>query len=126
MVSTFPGYNKQKYDEWNFYIFLAFPIKFTIIQVGCFIVLWIIQSFKQTSILFPIMLLLLIGIQKLMEMLFSEHELKVLDDVLPDSTRRERLDQEEARRLSVDFSAVENEPTADNEGDREMIDRDTL
>ena len=72
------------------------------------------------------MLLLLIGIQKLMEMLFSEHELKVLDDVLPDSTRRERLDQEEARRLSVDFSAVENEPTADNEGDREMIDRDTL
>ena len=28
--------------------------------------------------------------------------------------------------LFFDFSAVENEPTADNEGDREMIDRDTL
>ena len=51
---------------------------FTGIQLTCFI-------------LFPIMLLLLIAIRKLLDLLFSQHELRVLDDVLPQSKRRERM-----------------------------------
>eukprot|EP00091_Calanus_sinicus_P025248 TRINITY_DN9518_c0_g1_i1.p1 TRINITY_DN9518_c0_g1~~TRINITY_DN9518_c0_g1_i1.p1 ORF type:complete len:154 (-),score=43.24 TRINITY_DN9518_c0_g1_i1:229-690(-) len=80
---------------------------FTAIQVGCFIILWLIQSFKQTSILFPIMLVLLIGIRKLLDRVFSNFELKVLGDILPQSKRQERLDQEEIRRKSIDCGNME-------------------
>ena len=77
---------------------------FTIIQLTCFIVLWLIQTFKQSSILFPIMLLLLVGIRKLLDFVFTRHEMKVLDDVFPQSKRKEKMEEEEERRrLSVDY-----------------------
>ena len=86
---------------------------FTAIQVGCFIILWLIQSFKQTSILFPIMLVLLIGIRKLLDYVFTTFELNVLDDVLPQSKRQERFDQEEIQRKSIDCGNTEENSTND-------------
>ena len=80
---------------------------FTGIQLTCFIVLWLIQTFKTTSILFPIMLLLLIAIRKLLDLLFSQHDLRVLDDVLPQSKRKERMEAEDERRKSFDCGVVE-------------------
>ena len=50
---------------------------FTGLQLLCFVTLWLIQTFKQTSILFPIMLVLLIGIRKLLDFVFTPKELKV-------------------------------------------------
>ena len=50
---------------------------FTGLQLLCFITLWLIQTFKATSILFPIMLVLLIGIRKLLDFVFTPKELKV-------------------------------------------------
>ena len=49
--------------------------------------------------------------------MFTRHELKVLDDVFPQSRRQEKMEQEEERRKSVDhgdlrFSAVQ-EPEED-------------
>ena len=83
---------------------------FTIIQLTCFVMLWLIQTFKQTSILFPIMLLLLVGIRKLLDFVFTRHELKVLDDVFPQSKRKEKMEEEEERRKSIDYGkpACEN------------------
>jgi len=68
---------------------------FTGLQLLCFVTLWLIQTFKQTSILFPIMLVLLIGIRKLLDFVFTPKELKVLDDMLPASKRTEMLDLEQ-------------------------------
>ena len=37
-----------------------------------------------------------------MECVFTQHELKVLDDVFPQSKRKERMEEEEERRKSID------------------------
>lgn len=68
---------------------------FTLIQLICLAVLWIIKSFSQTSILFPIMLVVMIGIRKLLDFFFEQSELKILDDTLPDFSRKKRMIDEE-------------------------------
>lgn len=73
------------------------PIKkihlFTAFQVGCLAMLWVIKSIKSTSILFPIMLVVMIGIRKVMENFFTTTDLKYLDDPMPDFHLRKREDQ---------------------------------
>ncbi|XP_068084694.1 electroneutral sodium bicarbonate exchanger 1 isoform X3 [Anabrus simplex] len=66
---------------------------FTIIQFACLVVLWVIKSFSSTSILFPLMLVVMIGIRKLLDFIFTQRELKILDDIMPEITRRSREDQ---------------------------------
>ncbi|KAL5282439.1 SLC4A7 family protein [Megaselia abdita] len=79
------------------YMFLRqVPIKrvhlFTLIQLGCLIVLWLIKSFSQTSILFPLMLVIMIGIRKALDFVFTRRELKILDDIMPELTKRQADD----------------------------------
>ncbi|KAJ9596825.1 hypothetical protein L9F63_012158, partial [Diploptera punctata] len=69
---------------------------FTIIQFTCLVVLWVIKSFSSTSILFPLMLVVMIGIRKSLDFLFTRRELKILDDVMPETTKRT---EEERRQL---------------------------
>merc|ERR1719427_295608 len=69
---------------------------YTSIQVACFVGLWLIKSFSQTSILFPLMLVVMIVVRKLLDRVFTKKELQVLDDILPDFKRHDRLDDEEA------------------------------
>ena len=75
------------------------PIKrvhiFTAIQLLCLILLWVIKSIKQTKMLFPVMLVVLIGIRKLLDRYFTREELKSLDDILPEFKRKERDEAEE-------------------------------
>lgn len=65
---------------------------FTLIQLACLIVLWVIKSFSRTSILFPLMLVVMIGIRKSLDCVFTRRELKILDDVMPEMTRRAAAD----------------------------------
>ena len=90
---------------------------YTMIQIGCFVALWIIKSMKQTSILFPLMvtrlflfyicstnwfqLVVIVFIRKLLDHVFTKKELQVLDDMLPDFHRKDRLDDEEALKVKV-------------------------
>ena len=69
---------------------------FTSIQIACFAGLWIIKSFSQTSILFPLMLVIMIVVRKGLDWVFTKRELQVLDDILPAFKRHDRLDDEEA------------------------------
>lgn len=62
---------------------------FTIIQLTCLALLWIIKSVKSISILFPIMVVALIGARKLMDYLFTQRELGYLDDVMPELVKKE-------------------------------------
>uniref|UniRef100_A0A1B0G1L3 Anion exchange protein n=1 Tax=Glossina morsitans morsitans TaxID=37546 RepID=A0A1B0G1L3_GLOMM len=79
------------------YMFLRqVPIKrvhlFTLIQLACLAVLWLIKSFSSTSILFPLMLVVMIGIRKALDLVFTRRELKILDDIMPEITKRAAAD----------------------------------
>ena len=68
---------------------------FTGIQLMCLVLLWVIKSIKHTKMLFPVMLVVLIGIRKLLDRYFTRQELKSLDDILPEFKRKERDEEEE-------------------------------
>ncbi|XP_060822763.1 electroneutral sodium bicarbonate exchanger 1 isoform X12 [Bombus pascuorum] len=79
------------------YMFLRqVPLKrvhlFTTIQLTCLACLWIIKSFSSTSILFPLMLVVMIGIRKSLDLFFTQRELKILDDVMPEPSRKHAED----------------------------------
>merc|ERR1712142_776927 len=69
---------------------------FTAIQISCFVALWLIKSFPQTSILFPLMLVIMIVVRKGLDKVFTKKELQVLDDILPAFKRHDRMEDEEA------------------------------
>lgn len=61
---------------------------FTIIQLTCLVCLWVIKSFQATSILFPLMLVVIVGVRKFLDCIFTRRELKILDDVMPELIKR--------------------------------------
>ena len=69
---------------------------FTSVQLASLVCLWVVKDIKQTSILFPVMLVVMMGIRKLLDFVFTRNELRILDDVLPEHKRAERLDDDEA------------------------------
>jgi len=93
LIMFMPG----KYQP-DFAFLRQVPIKrvhlFTSIQLFCLAGLWIIKSFPQTSILFPLMLVIMIVARKMLDRVFTQHELKVLDDVLPEFNRKKRIQKE--------------------------------
>ncbi|RWS31538.1 sodium bicarbonate cotransporter 3-like isoform X9 [Leptotrombidium deliense] len=71
---------------------------FTLIQLICFILLWVIKSYKPTSIAFPVMLVFMIGVRKCLDFcFFTQRELKILDDVMPESTKRKKEEEKEEK-----------------------------
>lgn len=68
---------------------------FTVIQIICFALLWGVKSYKKISITFPLMLVVIIVIRKLLDFVFTRKELKILDDIMPESTKRKREEEKE-------------------------------
>jgi hypothetical protein len=97
----------MKYQPDTIYI-RHVPLKtihfFTFWQLSCFIALWVIKSIKKTSLLFPIMLVVMVAVRKLMEKFFSDRDLKYLDDKMPDFHLRKK---EDLRRKSHAANAPE-------------------
>ncbi|XP_074604293.1 na[+]-driven anion exchanger 1 isoform X2 [Brevipalpus obovatus] len=81
---------------------------FTAIQLVCFALLWIIKSYHRTSILFPLMLVIMIGIRKALDFLFTQRELKVLDDVMPESTRRKQEEEQKDLQAEDNNALIQN------------------
>ncbi|XP_013181494.1 PREDICTED: sodium bicarbonate cotransporter 3 isoform X4 [Papilio xuthus] len=81
----------QKYQPDHMFL-RQVPIRrvhlFTAIQLTCLVCLWVIKSFSMTSILFPLMLVVMIGIRKMLDLFFTRREMKILDDVMPEMSRR--------------------------------------
>ncbi|PIK39341.1 putative sodium bicarbonate cotransporter 3 isoform X3 [Apostichopus japonicus] len=67
---------------------------FTLVQLICLILLWLIKTSK-AAIVFPLMVLAVVFIRKLMEVFFTQYELSFLDDVIPESQKREKDDMEQ-------------------------------
>jgi sodium bicarbonate transporter 10 len=64
---------------------------FTVIQLACLVLLWVIKSFQATSILFPLMLVVMIGVRKSLDCIFTRRELKILDDIMPEMVKHDDL-----------------------------------
>ena len=54
------------------------------------VALWVIKSNPSTSIGFPVMLVVICAIRKFMECIFTKRELRLLDDLLPESDENVR------------------------------------
>lgn len=62
---------------------------FPLIQFSCLLMLGIIKSIKSISILFPIVVLALVGARKVMDYVFTQRELGYLDDVISELMKKE-------------------------------------
>ncbi|XP_018102990.2 electroneutral sodium bicarbonate exchanger 1 [Xenopus laevis] len=63
---------------------------FTIIQLTCLVLLWVIKV-SRAAIVFPMMVLALVFVRKVMDFCFSDRELSWLDDLMPES-KKKKLD----------------------------------
>ncbi|VDM39173.1 unnamed protein product [Toxocara canis] len=87
--------------------------KFTFCQFACLAVLWTVKSIKQTSMAFPVMLVVMVATRKVMEKFFSEKDLRYLDDKMPDFhlRKKEDLKRKESEGEQFDIDLEENQGT---------------
>ncbi|XP_051872552.1 sodium bicarbonate cotransporter 3-like [Pristis pectinata] len=78
---------------------------FTVIQLTCLILLWIIKA-SAAAVVFPMMVLALVFIRKLLDFCFTKRELGWLDDLMPESKKKKledlqkkKKETEEAQRM---------------------------
>ncbi|XP_064828379.1 electrogenic sodium bicarbonate cotransporter 4-like isoform X2 [Oncorhynchus masou masou] len=60
---------------------------FTLVQIICLAVLWTLKS-TVAAIIFPVMILGLMVVRKMMDLMFSQHDLAWLDDILPEKDKK--------------------------------------
>ncbi|XP_061011738.1 electrogenic sodium bicarbonate cotransporter 4 [Dama dama] len=61
---------------------------FTLVQILCLAVLWILKS-TMAAIIFPVMILGLIIVRRLLDLVFSQHDLAWIDNILPEKEKKE-------------------------------------
>uniref|UniRef100_A0A452VEW1 Anion exchange protein n=1 Tax=Ursus maritimus TaxID=29073 RepID=A0A452VEW1_URSMA len=76
---------------------------FTVIQLTCLVLLWVIKA-SAAAVVFPMMVLALVFVRKLMDLCFTKRELSWLDDLMPESKKKKEDDKkkkekEEAERM---------------------------
>ncbi|KAM4634981.1 electrogenic sodium bicarbonate cotransporter 4 [Polymixia lowei] len=80
---------------------------FTLVQIVCLAVLWILKS-TFLAIIFPVMILGLMVVRKMMDLMFSQHDLAWLDDILPDKDKKKEDDKKKKKKKGA-------EPESDEE-----------
>ncbi|ETE70523.1 Sodium-driven chloride bicarbonate exchanger, partial [Ophiophagus hannah] len=81
---------------------------FTVIQLSSLVLLWVIKVSK-AAIVFPMMVLALVFVRKLMDFFFTKRELSWLDDLMPESKKKKLEDAEKEEEQSM--LAMEEEGT---------------
>ncbi|KAM8886175.1 electrogenic sodium bicarbonate cotransporter 4 [Spinachia spinachia] len=108
---------------------------FTLVQVACLAVLWTLKS-TFLAIIFPVMILGLMVVRKMLDMVFSQHDLAWIDDLLPGKEKKKKKkkkDEEkkkgkEKKKLKLDDSEEEDKchaysnhsPSPDSDLDRSI------
>ncbi|XP_056670698.1 electrogenic sodium bicarbonate cotransporter 4 isoform X1 [Monodelphis domestica] len=95
------------------YVFLRHvPLRrihlFTLVQVLCLAVLWILKS-TVAAIIFPVMILGLIIVRKLLDLVFSQHDLAWIDNIIPEKEKKKEDDKKKKRKGSLGHSSGEEE-----------------
>ncbi|KAG7318083.1 hypothetical protein KOW79_019118 [Hemibagrus wyckioides] len=76
---------------------------FTFVQLTCLVLLWVIKA-SAAAVVFPMMVLALVFVRKLLDFCFTKRELSWLDDLMPESKKKKeddkkKLAKEEAERM---------------------------
>uniref|UniRef100_A0A8K9X7P9 Anion exchange protein n=1 Tax=Oncorhynchus mykiss TaxID=8022 RepID=A0A8K9X7P9_ONCMY len=90
---------------------------FTLVQIICLAVLWILKS-TVAAIIFPVMILGLMVVRKMMDLIFSQHDLAWLDDILPEKDKK----KEKGGKKKKDNKKTK--AAAETESDEEVRDED--
>uniref|UniRef100_A0A8C7Z5Z5 Anion exchange protein n=1 Tax=Oryzias sinensis TaxID=183150 RepID=A0A8C7Z5Z5_9TELE len=111
---------------------------FTLIQLTCLVLLWVIKA-SAAAVVFPMMVLALVFIRKLLDFFFTNRELSWLDDLMPESKKKteddkkkkarekleeeSRLQEEEQAALNVSYEASNrlNIPVTSMTGSQEKV-----
>ncbi|KAM4576812.1 electrogenic sodium bicarbonate cotransporter 4 isoform 2-T2 [Odontesthes bonariensis] len=64
---------------------------FTLVQIMCLAVLWVLKS-TFLAIIFPVMILGLMVVRRLLDFVFSQHDLAWIDDLLPEKEKKKKDD----------------------------------
>uniref|UniRef100_A0A8C1QWI8 Anion exchange protein n=1 Tax=Cyprinus carpio TaxID=7962 RepID=A0A8C1QWI8_CYPCA len=65
---------------------------FTIVQFTCLVLLWVIKA-SAAAVVFPMMVLALVFVRKLLDFCFLKRELSWLDDLMPESKKKKEDDK---------------------------------
>uniref|UniRef100_A0A8C4E3D7 Anion exchange protein n=1 Tax=Dicentrarchus labrax TaxID=13489 RepID=A0A8C4E3D7_DICLA len=65
---------------------------FTLVQLTCLVLLWVIKA-SAAAVVFPMMVLALVFIRKLLDFFFTKRELSWLDDLMPESKKKKEDDK---------------------------------
>uniref|UniRef100_A0A673IXA5 Anion exchange protein n=1 Tax=Sinocyclocheilus rhinocerous TaxID=307959 RepID=A0A673IXA5_9TELE len=81
---------------------------FTIVQLTCLVLLWVIKA-SAAAVVFPMMVLALVFVRKLLDFCFLKRELSWLDDLMPESKKKKEDDKKkkEAQRMMEAESGME-------------------
>ncbi|KAK0145434.1 Sodium bicarbonate cotransporter 3 [Merluccius polli] len=70
---------------------------FTLVQLTCLVLLWVIKA-SAAAVVFPMMVLALVFIRKLLDFFFTKRELSWLDDLIPESKKKKEDDKKKRER----------------------------
>ncbi|XP_046332973.1 sodium bicarbonate cotransporter 3-like isoform X1 [Haliotis rufescens] len=79
---------------------------FTFVQVLCLVALWVVKSIKSISIGFPLLVVFTGVVRKILDCVFSQYELKYLDDLLPNSKKDKVKDSEKNEKSEPAFKNI--------------------
>ncbi|XP_073771325.1 electrogenic sodium bicarbonate cotransporter 4 isoform X9 [Danio rerio] len=86
---------------------------FTLLQITCLAVLWILKS-TVAAIVFPVMILGLMVVRKALDLIFSQHDLAWLDDILPDKDKKKKEDEKKKKKSKTDEHNNSDEESEQN------------
>ncbi|XP_068460584.1 electrogenic sodium bicarbonate cotransporter 4 [Clinocottus analis] len=84
---------------------------FTLVQIACLAVLWTLKS-TFLAIIFPVMILGLMVVRKMLDMVFSQHDLAWIDDLLPGKEKKKKKD--DAKKKGKDTEKEKKKPKPDD------------
>ncbi|KAH0623024.1 hypothetical protein JD844_030913 [Phrynosoma platyrhinos] len=81
---------------------------FTVVQIVCLAVLWILKS-TVAAIIFPVMILALILVRKMLDLVFSQHDLAWIDNIIPEKDKKKEEDKKKKKKKKGNKEVVEEE-----------------
>ncbi|XP_034455351.1 sodium bicarbonate cotransporter 3-like isoform X9 [Hippoglossus hippoglossus] len=74
---------------------------FTLVQLTCLVLLWVIKA-SSAAVVFPMMVLALVFIRKLLDFFFTKREMSWLDDLIPESKKKKEDDKKKKAREKLE------------------------
>uniref|UniRef100_A0A3Q3GT07 Anion exchange protein n=1 Tax=Labrus bergylta TaxID=56723 RepID=A0A3Q3GT07_9LABR len=78
---------------------------FTLVQLTCLVLLWVIKA-SAAAVVFPMMVLALVFIRKLLDFFFTKRELSWLDDLIPESKKKKEDDKKKKARENCKYDPL--------------------